>query len=233
MFLAVLVEDAKAQSPSYADLGHQILNEGARSFIWAYLNAVLEHHNLPTSFAYRDAFIKFWKRSRYDLFKIGATSARRVKMHMSTLDYNAEMFRIKGEQGAEIYESRLGMLVNVLFPGSEELGLHRVPRTGVAVSAHSHWHENTHPTNMGVLNVDRNLLLEGLMEPMHTYPDVGVVEDLEEGELVLEEFEVEGGEMVGVKTVCTVPQAIAAVQRTAVGEIIWFLENVFLPPREV
>lgn len=40
------------------------------------------------------------------------------------------------------------------------MGVPRVSKTGVVLSAHSDWHENTHPTNMGVFNVDRNLLLE-------------------------------------------------------------------------
>lgn len=99
----------------------------ARHFAIAYLAAVLEHHNEPATFDKREAFIKLWKDSKYDLFTFTAsqkTAMKRVSKRLNK-EWEDELYRIKKvndlmalmEETGPTYYAKISKFIGILVPG--------------------------------------------------------------------------------------------------------------------
>ncbi|KAF2439640.1 hypothetical protein P171DRAFT_501974 [Karstenula rhodostoma CBS 690.94] len=109
--------------------------KAAREFVVAYLAAVLEHHNDAATFEKREAFIKLWKSTKYDLFTFNSAQKQTMKRDMKRLsnEWQAELERIQkakdlGNNEYEVetaYNAKVAKFVGVLIPGPRsQRGLH-------------------------------------------------------------------------------------------------------------
>jgi hypothetical protein len=103
-----------------ADERFRLSIEG-KDFIISYLSAVLEHHNNPTQFTTRDAFIRMWKRSKYEFFSLGANKKKVMKGEMKRLTgvWETVLDMKRMAVGREKYEERVAGFVGVLVPGKK------------------------------------------------------------------------------------------------------------------
>lgn len=252
IFLALLVENNKSQAAlESTELEPNLLNydgepfielpHSAKQFILSYLDAVMEHHNNPMDFRCRNAFIKKWKNVKWDFFKPRAHMAKKLKMETARVkkDWETYLSSLKDELDREEFEHRFGRFINVLIPGGD-LGIQRT-NSGVDIHEHSKWREEIRPDCKREDAHGNNLYYGGLVAPM---PDVALPistegkEDhmeLEEGEIderkipepVYETYD--GHDIVQrkIRTVALVTDALAAVKRVSVVEILEYLENRF------
>ncbi|KAF3033224.1 hypothetical protein E8E11_002906 [Didymella keratinophila] len=81
------------------------LSPAALRFVHAYLSAVLEQHNAPTQFSKRDAFIQLWLSSRFDLFSIHKSWAKKA-LRRALKALGSEWAILLSQIGSE-YETRM------------------------------------------------------------------------------------------------------------------------------
>ena len=100
----------------------------ARRFVIMYLEAVLEHHNTPTVFRAREAFIQRWKESRFGFFTFNAGQKKVLKtcMKQLTVAWDVELDRVHAQLGPREYQIWIARFVGVLIPGRMERRLQQV-----------------------------------------------------------------------------------------------------------
>lgn len=98
----------------------------ARRFMVMYIDAVLEHHNTPSTFTAREAFIRLWKDNIWDVFdKFAAAQKKAMKRLMKDLAplWEEELDQAMERMGQKDYERCVAPLVGSLIPGRKDQGL--------------------------------------------------------------------------------------------------------------
>jgi hypothetical protein len=146
---------------------------GGRSFATAYLNAVLETHNSPYTFSYREAFVRLWKTSPYDFFRItkgGQRAYMKKEMIRLRREWEHELDRARASMGEDAYWSRVAPFVGCLVAGRVDQGRREATVTfgvdqkecgDVKKECSGDLEEWS-----GCVEMERNELLEGLNAPM-------------------------------------------------------------------
>ena len=91
------------------------LSPAALRFMHVYLSAVLEQHNAPTQFSEREAFIQLWLSSRFDLFSIHKSWAKKA-LQRALKALGLEWAILLSQMGSE-YEIHMRRFVGRLVPG--------------------------------------------------------------------------------------------------------------------
>ncbi|CBY01320.1 hypothetical protein IAQ61_003147 [Plenodomus lingam] len=118
--------------PSYRPLP-----PSAKTFTALYLSAVLEHHSTPTTFHAHEAFLKAWKTSPWDLFRVhGAAQKKLLKSEMKRLrgEWERLLDRERERLGRAEYERVVGRWVGGVVPGRRDQGVRGMGDQGVGIS---------------------------------------------------------------------------------------------------
>lgn len=98
----------------------------ARRFMVSYLAAVLEHHNTPSVFRKREAFVRLWKATSYDFYTFFSAQQKILKNEMKVLTgmWERRLDEALRRFGRAQYERVVAPFVGVLIPGRQD---QRVP----------------------------------------------------------------------------------------------------------
>jgi hypothetical protein len=183
IYLALLSSPPHISNSTPKSYSHSTsyFSPSGRRFATAYLNAVLETHNWPYTFTRREAFVRLWKASPYDFFRITKAGQRAyMKREMIRLrrEWEHELDRARVSMGEDAYWSRVAPFVGCLVAGRVDQGRREATVT-LGVSARGladeekygdgdlrkEWHGALKEWSGGV-ETERNELLEGLKVPM-------------------------------------------------------------------
>jgi hypothetical protein len=150
----------------------------ARRFMSAYLAAVLEHHNTPTTFTARESFIEIWKAGIWDVFSMfGGAQKKLLKniMKRLTREWEEELDYAVRCMGREEYDRKVGKFVGAVISGRRDQGvsaaavvqMERRPVTteetgDVRMRGDAYM---SHESQLEIEETDRNELLEALRVP--------------------------------------------------------------------
>jgi hypothetical protein len=116
-------QESKSESRNIAEnrakTKKPMLSPTALRFMHSYLSAVLEQHTAPTQFDKRDEFIALWRNSRFDLFAIHKSWAKKALQRASkalSSEWSVVLSHAQREVGSE-YENGVGRFVGCLVPG--------------------------------------------------------------------------------------------------------------------
>jgi hypothetical protein len=184
IYLALLSSPPHISNSTPRSYSHSTsyFSPGGRRFATAYLNAVLETHNSPYTFAYREAFVRLWKTSPYDFFQImkgGQRAYMKKEMIRLRREWEHELDRTRASMGEDAYWSRVAPFVGCLVAGRVDQGRREATVTfggsaremahqkvyGDGDVGNEEWHGDLKKWT-GDVERERNELLEGLKAPM-------------------------------------------------------------------
>jgi hypothetical protein len=183
IYLALLSSPPHISNSTPRSYSHSTsyFSPGGRRFATAYLNAVLETHNSPYTFSFREAFVRLWKTSPYDLFRItkgGQRAYMKKEMIRLRREWEHELDRARASMREDAYWSRVAPFVGCLVAGRVDQGRREVTVTfGVSARGMAdqkecgdggvtkEWNGDLKEWSGGVER-ERNELLEGLKVPM-------------------------------------------------------------------
>jgi hypothetical protein len=169
LFTALLVRPTPSSSDQPPRKSHSSVREvkqitpAARRFMVSYLAAIMERHNTPTVFDKREEFVRRWKDSKWDLFRLTAAQKKLVKKEIKCLmvEWEAVLDKASAKMGAREYNARIAPFVGCLVPGRKDQGILR-PHLSAAI--------RPAPLSSGAVDTKvepkRNELLEALHVPL-------------------------------------------------------------------
>ncbi|KAH7130242.1 hypothetical protein B0J11DRAFT_522720 [Dendryphion nanum] len=119
IFLELLTLDHLYPRKTSNPVSQFYLRHGAKDFMIAYLEAVIEHHNTPTSFIAREAFVWLWKREDFEFYSFSSAQRKLMKNAMKRMskELETELERLECVLGPERYQHGIGRFVGVLLHG--------------------------------------------------------------------------------------------------------------------
>ncbi|OAL45562.1 hypothetical protein IQ07DRAFT_482132, partial [Pyrenochaeta sp. DS3sAY3a] len=143
-----------------------ITNE-ARAFMKAYLGAVVEAHNTPTTFDRREAFVRDWKKCPWTLFEAPGGGVRKhlnkVLKQVSSA-WAAELSHLFATHGREAYQVYVRPFVGSVVPGTSK-AVEEYARPPVRVEERLPERPVKYDGAMDLDKSPRNPLEEALREP--------------------------------------------------------------------
>ncbi|KAF2623875.1 hypothetical protein BU25DRAFT_296379, partial [Macroventuria anomochaeta] len=187
------------------------LSPAAVRFMTLYLSAVLEHHSTPStspSFAVREAFVRVWRTSNFDLFMVHKSWAKKAlqrEMKRLSKEWEKELDTARGEMGRQEYDEKVASFVGSLIPGHAQQDL--PPMEWAKGGGGSSEDGREGDEDIVMQGREGNELLDALRGP---YPNVG--QDKGDGRTTMKDEE---GAMV-----CDLRTAISCVQSVRPGDML-------------
>lgn len=196
----------------------------AYRFMTQYLSAVIEHHNTPTVFSDREAFIIAWKNSAWDVYTaFGPAQKKLLKnlMKKLTKEWEVKLNIAEHELGRKMYEKKVAQFVECLVPRRKDQDAPAASLGDGAVSEEGSSDVNMADNSLSycVGDIEGNELLDALRTP---FIPKSKNEKAESGH-----GKTESGSEEEVRVVTDLRTAIEAVQRVRPRDMLPMLMRLF------